>query len=722
MNEDHLEQPRAEQSSGRRTAALSRLYLDPNNFRFIDLPEYRPVAPEDAFSADVQRRTTAFILGRSQRNVQDLIVSIKENGWLEIDPILVQDKERGRYIVVEGNRRVAALKHLQRRYEEDSIDLGRLDSALFSKVPVVRYANADPGQYLVMMGLHHITGKQRWPAINRAQAIKELHEHFDRDTDAVCRSLGISKREFNLSLRTLALVNAYKDSDYGDQFESDQYTVFREILGNPALREWLGWKNETCAASNEDRLERMFRWMSQEERDDENSVLPPVITTIGHVRELSRIIDDPVAVKRLDETRSLQEATLSSSLLMKSEIDRAFDNFNTGFQKLDARINDLKHGDLDRVDQLIGRLQGVSLARKRQPREAGDRFPWKPFNEITQSQFSSIRIEKFRGVDGLVLENARRFNLIVGINNAGKTSILEAIYLLARQNDERGLLDAIRWRDRAANEPDPGWLVRQLPQEARLSGTFDEVEENRTNLRISLSEDPGDAVPDQTSFLSRLVIESDYGGRKQSSEAAFFSDRPRRTRFLGDRHWLCRAIFAGPFNRPEVLARCNKDSLEFGTKERIVDFIRERVDPNIRNIELSDDSGRFLVTCDKGKSRDLSSFGDGMRRVFEIGLLCAGARGGVLLIDKFENAMHVGLLNKFTRMVHELAMQCNVQVFLTTHSKEMVDSSVIDECRLDDIAGYALRRKKDCVETDRFGGKEISELRKIVDFDLRGIR
>ena len=722
MNEDRLEQPRAEQMNNRRTASLSRLYLDPNNFRFIDLPEYKFVKPEDVFNANVQRRTTAFILGKSQQNARDLIASIKENGWLDIDPILVQNKERGRYIVVEGNRRVATLKYLQRRYEEDAIDLGQLDSAVFSKVPVVHYANADPGQYLVMMGLHHITGKQRWPAINRAQAINDLYEHFDQDTGAVCRSLGISKREFNLSLRTLALVNAYKNSDYGDQFESDKYNLFREILNNPALRGWIGWSNETCAVSESDRLERLFLWMSRQEIDDEDDVHPPVITTIGHIRELSKIIDDPVALKRLDETHSLQEATLSSSLLVKGEVDRAFETFNIGFQKLDTRINDLEHDDLDRVDQLIGRLQGVSLARKRQPPEVGDRFPWKPFNEITQSQFSSIRIEKYRGIDGLSLERTRRFNLIVGINNAGKTSILEAIYLLTRRNDERGLLNVVRWRDRTKSEPDPSWLVKQLPQEARISGIFDEIATNQANLRIGLSENPGNTVSDQTSFLSRLVIESDYGGREQSSDVAFFSDRPRRTGFQGDRHWICRAVFAGQFNRSEVLARCNKDSLESGTKEQIVDFIREHIDPKIRNIELADDAGRFLVTYDNGKARDLSSFGDGMRRVFEVGLLFAGAKDGVLLIDEFENAIHVGLLNKFTRMVHELAIKCNVQVFLTTHSKEMVDSSMIDEYRLDDIVGYALRRIENRVEIERFDGKKISELRKIVDFDLRGIR
>ena len=49
----------------------------------------------------------------------------------------------------------------------------------------------------------------------------------------------------------------------------------------------------------------------------------PVITTGGHVRELAKIISDPEAVKRLHETRSLQEATLSSDLLVRSDIDDA---------------------------------------------------------------------------------------------------------------------------------------------------------------------------------------------------------------------------------------------------------------------------------------------------------------------------------------------------------------------------------------------------------------
>ena len=132
--------------------SLSRLYLDPNNFRFVDHREYRPIPDEHVFDADIQRRTTGFVLGRQQENVRDLIASIKANGWLDIDPILVHRTDAGRYLVVEGNRRVATLKYLQHRHEEGAMDLGKLGAAVFSELPVVLYRDVDERDRLVMMG------------------------------------------------------------------------------------------------------------------------------------------------------------------------------------------------------------------------------------------------------------------------------------------------------------------------------------------------------------------------------------------------------------------------------------------------------------------------------------------------------------------------------------------------------------------------------------------
>ena len=729
MSDEPAEQPRGR----RQTVSLVRLFLDPNNYRIVDDPEYRPVAPADVFNPDVQRRTTRFVRGRSQENVRDLIASIKENGWLDIDPILVERRDGGRFLVLEGNRRVATLKYLQSRYEQDSIDLGRLDPALFSKVPVVLHEFADERQRMVMMGLHHITGKRRWPAVNRAMAMGRLQEHFDGDADAVCNALGISKREFNLSVRTLALVQAYKESDYGDQFRSDQYHLFREVLASPSMRDWLGWDHATCRVAKRSNLDRLFHWISSEVEDeageeDGDVGVPaessPVITTVGHIRELAKIIDDPEAVKRLDETRSLQEATLSSSLLVKSEIDRAFGSCDTGIQKLSTRVGELTSEDLDRVEQLVGKLQGLALARKRPPFMSGGRLPWEPFNEFTQSQFSDVHVQHYRGFDGLALDGLKRINLIAGVNNAGKTSLLEAIYLLTRQNDEAGLLDVIRWRGRLEGEPDPLWLVEQIPPAIRIAGRFDEVNDNSASLDVQRVNEPGEDIEDQTTFLAKLAIESSYAGHAQSTDVALFSDRPRRTSFQG-RHWLCRSALTSPFwvNRADALSESNKAALEAGTKAKVIDFIKKHLDARMTNIELADKFNRFLVSHqDFDRAPDLSSFGDGLRRIFEIGLLFAGVRGGVLLIDEFENAIHTELLVPFTHMVQELAVELNVQVFLTTHSKETLDAFIVDGYNTEDIAGYAIGRDDGSAGVQRFGGNKLLRLHNALDFDLRGIR
>ena len=48
-----------------------------------------------------------------------------------------------------------------------------------------------------------------------------------------------------------------------------------------------------------------------------------------------------------------------------------------------------------------------------------------------EGRFSEIEITNFRGFDYLKIENLRKLNVFVGANNVGKTSILEAVFMLA---------------------------------------------------------------------------------------------------------------------------------------------------------------------------------------------------------------------------------------------------------------------------------------------------
>ena len=72
----------------------------------------------------------------------------------------------------------------------------------------------------------------------------------------------------------------------------------------------------------------------------------------------------------------------------------------------------------------------------------------------------------------------------------------------------------------------------------------------------------------------------------------------------------------------------------------------------------------------------LRSFGDGMNHFFAIILALLNARGGLLLVDEFENGLHYSVQGDAWRLVFRLAQELNVQVFATSHSKDAVEAFV----------------------------------------------
>jgi AAA15 family ATPase/GTPase len=155
----------------------------------------------------------------------------------------------------------------------------------------------------------------------------------------------------------------------------------------------------------------------------------------------------------------------------------------------------------------------------------------------------------------------------------------------------------------------------------------------------------------------------------------------------------------------------------------IVKFIRKNIDPAIKKIDMTviDGVSRFFVTSDTfEKSIDITNYGEGVRRVFEIALFFAYARNGVLLIDEFETAIHKSLLVNFTRFVQELAERFNVQVFLTSHSKECIDSFIMNNYRTEDITAYQLKEEKGVISCKYVEGKRLKKLLESIDEDIRG--
>lgn len=729
---DTQSEPTEPPSSRNRKVALGNLYLDPNNYRFIDQSDYVFV-PEDAIAdPDIQRRTTAFLLGKNAEDVSDLMASFKKNGWLSVDQIQVRELPRGKYVVVEGNRRVATLKYLERQFQGSAIDLGSLDPKLFSAIPVVLYDSEDAAHHKVIMGLGHITGKKRWPAVNQARFLKSLLTDNGWSEDEVRRTFGIYSFELRSTLRTLALCDLYRDSDYGEQFTAKKYSLFREITRNSDLRSWIGWNDTANRPDNRVNIERLFGWLSREDAllsEDDTEVaisVDPIINTSLDVRALAKIVDDDSALRTLDETHLLSDATASSEVLVQDRLSRHLSDINESIGTLFNHATKLSEEQLGQTQDALKKLQGVLKARDRQPSLLGQRLDRRPFNLHRQSHFSELTITRFRRFRNLQVSGLKRVNLFAGPNNSGKTTLLEAVHLLTSQNDIDELLRVICRRGKVIDDPPALWIAEQIEPEVRIAGRFDSLSDNMAQVTIR-NEPNGDELDDKTFYVTSLEVEAKYGQHEQSAVTHLFQQRERITR-LQSVAVLCPVVFSSPFvqHDTEFLVDLFNRSVEAGTKDEVVQFIRERLDAGFHNVDAAPGHGssqftRFRVTHGNFElAPDLTQFGEGAQRIFHIGLLFAYARGGIVLIDEFENAIHYSLLKPFTRLVQELAVKFDVQVFLTSHSKECIDAFVQNDFQLDDVSVYAIRTENGRPVAHHYEGSRLERLLAIADVDLRG--
>ena len=725
---------------------IDQLLLDPNNYRFRDQDRWIDVPEDRLGDPAVQRQARALIQGHNQEGIYDLVGSLRANGWLDIDQIQVRPYGDGRFVVVEGNRRVATLELLHRRFEDEGEPLGAIDPSFFNAVPVVVQERGNRVQHLVNMGLVHITGKRQWSQLAQSLAIRELIEDCDLSEHDVRRRLSISTKELRLSLRALHLCDAYKASDYGDQFSTERYTLLREAVRIRSIKPWIAWDDITYQAANKDNQERLFALISviEEELDlpednDQEMVVKrePALRTRDQVRRLGKLLEanDDRAVCNLEKSRDLTAAESASDQLGRDRVRNAVALIGDQANQL---FNSASFFDDTHAAQLIKavrKLAGVWVAAGRDTDELRRGIQVSVTDEDTVEaatqlepdyptpdtrHLTTLVIKRYRGITDIALTELRRINVLAGLNNAGKTSILECVRLLVSQSEPAALFDIVRRRGRM-QRLDWEWAAHQLPVEAHIIGKG--VRDSRIVLKASDAHAMRTRLP---GYLKSLEIRADLGEGEQRSTTHLYTSAFGRTTERDGRHQLGPLVHSSPFSSqdPEVLAQLFDAAVVAGLDRCVQDELRRLLDPGIQAIKLtSGPPPRFRVSrsdTPPPDGMDLAMYGDGLQRLFHIGLLFAHARDGFVLIDELENGVHAGLLPALARMVHTFAVRFNVQVFIATHSKECIDAFV----KLDDVAqdlrGFSLGFDADGRRAvEGIDGEKLAELVRLIDADLR---
>ncbi|MEQ1838528.1 MAG: ParB N-terminal domain-containing protein [Candidatus Nitrotoga sp.] len=275
---------------------IDDLLLDANNPRFSELGEGLITVPETRYAEEKIQSKTLEKMKAPIFNVGELKDTIKTVGYLPMDRIIVRPWKgtTGKYVVVEGNRRVTALKWLIQLHEVGKESFSEEQLKNFTKIPCLLLDESiAPAQAcLILPGLRHVSGIKQWGPYQKAKTVFALRQSGMSAQEAA-QSLGLSTIAANRSYRCfMALEKMAADEEFGEKTTHDMYSYFEETFKRPEVRDWLGWDEPSGEFKNESNLREFYSWMVAD--DEESSAKLPEAKSI---REFARIVNDPPALQ-----------------------------------------------------------------------------------------------------------------------------------------------------------------------------------------------------------------------------------------------------------------------------------------------------------------------------------------------------------------------------------------------------------------------------------------
>jgi predicted ATPase len=295
----------------------------------------------------------------------------------------------------------------------------------------------------------------------------------------------------------------------------------------------------------------------------------------------------------------------------------------------------------------------------------------------------SLHIQGFRCFRELTIERLGRVNLIVGKNNVGKSTLLDALRVHAAQDDALYALEEMLERrgeilrfTKSTNQSQRvvdwfrAFFHNQHDQSARQIqiGSCGEDEETVRLTRVDFLGGPGGIAAD-------IDDGSPEGGSHVVSLGEALRPRPVSQHVIPCQYIPSTGLSAAESSRlwdGVVLTEYEESCLQ---ALRIIE-------PDIQRLALIDvpaegrgvERSPYVVRVTRPQPESLRSLGEGMNRIFDIMLGMTNARGGRLLIDEIENGLHHSVHEKLWRHIFEVAGKLDVQVFATTHSWGCIDA------------------------------------------------
>lgn len=325
---------------------------------------------------------------------------------------------------------------------------------------------------------------------------------------------------------------------------------------------------------------------------------------------------------------------------------------------------------------------------------------------------SKVNIVTFKGLQNVTLEGIGQINLIVGDNNVGKTSVLEALvfdnnpykflanlsgiyFSKSDINDANNSINAIAPFVNSQQGNNLIQINAQFTSSKKIekfSISYREINPFTENSKTTEQDNSEASAKSHITIAKNGSVEYRV---IQSTEVSDFADI-KYIPFISSKVLYADDLL-GFYSRAVVPSKNRKDALIQDMKFFI---------PELEDIEISTDNTNnapLLITrvANLDLALPLSMYGDGSIKFFRMLLEIAISTNNRLMIDEIDSGIHFSRMKSLWRVIIRSAIQNNTQLFITTHNdecllffKQVLEEeyfvSMQDECKC-----YTLRQLPD---------------------------
>ncbi len=289
----------------------------------------------------------------------------------------------------------------------------------------------------------------------------------------------------------------------------------------------------------------------------------------------------------------------------------------------------------------------------------------------------NINIKSFKCFDNFKAENLSRVNLIGGKNNIGKTIFMEACCINIYPKDIDELYTTIMHTTHTREKLE---YINKLFTKDIDKTFFENIKKYSAKSNIN------DIEYEQIQQNGIKEYRFKIGGDENIININEFAyERKLKTSVL----FLDGKGFANKHLK-KIYTEVQKSEHE----EQLNKFINI-FDNSIEKFKIFEDSPQ-CKKIDQNQYMKLSEFGDGLRNYISIISALYACKNSYLFIDEIDNGIHYTKIDKLWHIIFTISKQLNIQVFVTTHSKECIESfaRVSKELKEKNISFVSLYKNK----------------------------